>query len=100
VVAVVAWMLTSAERRWNDGRFRMHDDDGTGWVMLLLMLVLVAAVVVAVVVLLRNGAAAPARGQARGVDGARGVLQERFARGEIDEDDFRARMRALEETSG
>ena len=87
---------------WDDGngRWSMHHDGGAGWVMVLLMLVVVIAVVVAVVAILRgttslsttpHAASAP-----RGPD-PRAILQERFARGEIDEADFRARMRALDE---
>jgi putative membrane protein len=76
------------------------DDGGAGWVMVLLMLLLVAAVVVAVVVFVR-GSSAPGA-SATGASGrsfdARAILQERFARGEIDEQEFRSRMRALEET--
>ena len=85
-----------------ENRWRMHDQDGTGWVMALLILLLVAAVAVAVVAFLRGTTPASGTGPspaARAVD-ARGILQERFARGEIDEQDFRARMRALDETGG
>jgi putative membrane protein len=86
------------DERWG----RMHDSDGVGWVMVLLMLIVVIAVVVAVVALLRgtttiSPAARPAAPRA-GAPDARTILQERFARGDIDEEDFRARMRALDET--
>ena len=88
---------------FDDDRWRMHDQDGTGWVMALLMLLLVAAVVVAVVAFLRGATPASttpgASPGSRAVD-ARGILQERFARGEIDEQEFRARMRALDDTGG
>ena len=89
---------------WDDGDGRwsgMHDG-GSGWFMAFLMLVLVVAVVVAAVALLR-GTVQPTSG--RGVPAPRAadpraILQERFARGEIDEPDFRARMRAIDESSG
>lgn len=100
---MVALMMAFNLERWNNGRYRMHDDDGFSWAMLVLMLILVAAVVVAVVALLRGATPlAPKRGAAAGGRGqeARTILQERFARGEIDEDDFRARMRALDDTGG
>lgn len=91
---------------WDDGDGRwqhMHDQDGSGWVMVLLMLVVVIAAVVAVVALLRGTttrpAGAPVVPAGRGPD-ARAILQERFARGDIDEQDFRARMRALDEAGG
>jgi len=98
-----ALVMSLADGRWNDGRYGVHHGDGFGWVMLVLMLVFVAAVVVAVVALLRGATPlAPGRGSATGGRGpdARTILQERFARGEIDEDDFRTRMRALDETGG
>jgi putative membrane protein len=90
---------------WNDGNGhwqRMHDQgNGVGWVMVLLMLVVAIAVVVAVVALLRGTTpltATPRTVAGRAPD-ARAILQERFARGEIDDEDFRARMRALDETA-
>jgi putative membrane protein len=90
---------------WDDGNGhweRMHDQgSGFGWVMLLLMLVVAVAVVVAVVALLRGSTtrSAPPR-PGGGAPDARAILQERFARGEIDEQEFRARIRALDETGG
>jgi putative membrane protein len=90
---------------WDDdgGRWgMMGDHDGAGWVMVLLMLVFVVAVVVAVVVLLRGwspASSAHTSAVPRPSD-PRAILQERLARGEIDEPEFRARMRALDETGG
>jgi len=83
-----------------DGRFEMHDGGGAGWLMVILMLVLVVAVVIAVVALMRgvvpttasHGLPAPR------ISDPRAILQERLARGEIDEADFRARMRALDDS--
>jgi putative membrane protein len=78
----------------------MHHGYGAGWLMVGLMLVLVVAVVIAVVALMRGvvpttaGHGAPAQ---RVSDDPRSILQERLARGEIDEADFRARMRALDD---
>jgi putative membrane protein len=89
--------------RWHDdyGYGRMHDGSGAGWVMVLLMLVVAIAVVVAVGALLRARPAAtvPSRAVA-GAPDARAILKDRFARGEIDEDDFRGRIRALDEAGG
>ena len=87
-------LLVDLEARW-----RMHDNDGTGWVlMMLMMLLFVAAAVVVVLVFLRGSITPPAPGApGRAVD-ARAILQERFARGEIDEQEFRSRIRALDET--
>ena len=89
---------------WDDdghGRWAMHDS-GAGWVMVLLMLVFVVAVVVAVVALLRgwSPASSPRTAAGPGRADPRAILQERLARGEIDEPEYRARMRALDETGG
>jgi putative membrane protein len=87
-------MMWNDDDRWG----RMHESGGAGWVMALLMLVIAIAVVVAVVALLRGTipmTAAPRAG--RSTPGPREILQERLARGEIDEQDFRARMRAIDE---
>jgi len=84
---------------YGDGRWGMHSG-GLGWLMLLLMVVLVVAVVVAAVALLRGTVptAAPHAVATRPATDARSILQDRFARGDIDESDYRARMRALDET--
>ena len=90
---------------WDDGNGhweRMHGQgSGFGWVMLLLMLVVAIAVAVAVIALLRGttSQSAPPRLGSAAAD-PRAILQERFARGEIDDQEFRTRMRALDETSG
>ena len=85
----------------DDGRWGMHDQAGTGWFMVILMLVVVAAVAVIVIALLRGTtpltASAGAPPVLRGPD-ARAILRERFARGEIDEQEFRSRMRALDDS--
>ena len=86
---------------WDDdgGRWGTMHGDGAGWVMVLLMLVLVVAVVVAAVALLRGWSPAATRQPVAGPRPAdpRAILQERLARGEIDEEDYRARMRALDD---
>lgn len=83
----------------DDDRWRMHEQSGAGWFMVFLMLVIAIAVVVAVVALLRGSVTAPRpTAPATGTPDPRAILQERFARGEIDEQDYRARMRALDET--
>jgi putative membrane protein len=65
-------------------------DDGWWWVMGVGWLVLLAAFVVLAVVLVRHFT------QTSGTrHGAEEVLAERFARGEIDEEEFRSRRDAL-----
>jgi putative membrane protein len=89
-------------RDWNEG----HMDNGWGLAMALgmfgLLLVLVAVVVVAVVWASRTTHAASApppattSGQgAEGSGGARAILDERLARGEIEPEEYRARLEAL-----
>lgn len=89
---------------WDDGYGygRMHDGSGIGWVMVLLMLVVAVAVVVAVVALLRGARPATVvpHQTVAGSPDARAILKDRFARGEIDEADFRTRIRALDEAGG
>jgi len=68
---------------------------GWGWGMMLLFAVLAVAVVVSLVwATVRN-----AGGPAQAVDSSRvdpsQILAERFARGDIDEEEFRARRAAL-----
>ena len=62
--------------------------DGIG--MLVLMALVLAALVVLVVVLTRRGPQPPAS-----ADTARRILDERFARGEIDQDEYERRRDAL-----
>lgn len=87
-------LLVDLEARW-----QMHDNDGAGWVMVLLMLLFVAAVVVVVLVFLRGSITPTAASTPRPAVDARAILQERFARGEIDEQEFRSRIRALDEST-
>lgn len=90
---------------WND-RYDDHWSmmSGTaGWLMLLVMVVLVVAVGAAVVLLLRD----PHRSSSVGPSAtgpspspspqelAAGILQERLARGEIDEPEYESRLRTL-----
>lgn len=90
---------------WNDG----HMNDGWSVAMTLGMLgiglVLLTGVLVAVVWAVRSagastaglGAATPGESGAPGVPGdAHRILAERLARGEIDADEYRARLEALD----
>lgn len=85
-----------AMRHWNEG---MGNWASGGWiVMIIMMLVLVVIVVWAVVTLTRHNslhdAARPTHAQT--VSQAQNILDERFARGEIDEDEYRRRRSALQ----
>jgi putative membrane protein len=73
---------------------------GGFWLMTFLLnvafvLVLVAAVALGVRWLVRSLNSPPAGGHAAGEDSALAVLRERFARGEIDADEFEQRRRTL-----
>ena len=63
-----------------------------GWAWLLVWLLFLAVLVVGIVFLVRS---LSDRGDRRG-SRAVAILEERFARGEIDRDDFDERKRALE----
>lgn len=67
---------------------------GAWWMVLLDVLIpalVIAAIVLAVIFVSR--AVSPAR--SGGTSTARSILEERFARGEIDEDEFKRRTRTL-----
>lgn len=66
--------------------------DGAGWlVMSALMLAVLAAVVIAVL-----AGSRAVREQSRPGDSARRILDERFAKGEIDEEEYQQRREVLE----
>ena len=72
---------------------------GGGWFMgpILLILLLVIAVAIGVLVARSLGGAGTGRASDQAGSSALRVLEERFARGEIDEEEFRQRKKALEE---
>ncbi len=77
----------------DDLRWEMHDGIGLGWggwlLLGLLFLLLVAILVTGVVLLARATARRPSpTGGHQGRLPAEGILEERFARGEIDEQEF------------
>jgi putative membrane protein len=65
--------------------------------VLLVLVGLLAVVVGLVVVAWRSGTRASGGETSRGPSSARRILDERFARGEIDDEEYRARRRALDE---
>lgn len=77
---------------WNGG--------GMGWFIGPIMMLLFLAAAVAVVVLVvraLGGHGVPHGAQSTRENSALRILEERFARGEIDAEEFRQRKRALEE---
>ncbi len=69
---------------------------GAHWIFGPIMMILFVALIVAVVVLVvRWLGGAGGAGGARGSRSAQDILEERFARGEIDKDEFEARRQAL-----
>jgi putative membrane protein len=76
---------------------------GWGWLFFLLLLAGVVLLVVAVVRLLSGEGRGSKRGPggthgpAHGVDRAREILDERYARGEIDAAEYQERLRVLRE---
>ncbi|MEX0607048.1 MAG: SHOCT domain-containing protein [Halofilum sp. (in: g-proteobacteria)] len=71
---------------------------GAGWIMGPLMMFLWVAVTVGIVALVFRWLGGPGdSGAQRPISSACKILEERFARGEIDEEEFRKRKQALEE---
>ncbi|SCG46147.1 SHOCT domain-containing protein [Micromonospora halophytica] len=70
----------------------MHGTGMAGWMWVWPLLVVAALVVLAVLVVRAVGGGGPQSG----VRSARQVLDERYARGEIDEEEYRRRRDALQ----
>lgn len=69
-----------------------------GWIVVtLLMVAFWAAVITGIVLAIRYASGDGQRSQARGAPTAEDVLAERFARGEIDEEEYRRRLTLLRE---
>jgi len=91
---VVGLVSTALGQRWYDGND--HMDGGWWWLMGVgMILMLVALVVIAVMLLSNRGS--PASESRGGTRSAEGILADRFARGEIDGEEFRCRRDALRE---
>lgn len=79
--------------------YGMHDDAGAGfWVMVVMMLLVLVAVLALLYLLVVRTGGTSARDQGSGAAELRvadRLLDERFARGEIDEDEYRHRRAVL-----
>ncbi len=92
---VLAWADAGGEGAYGHGH--MWGGWG-GWVVGPVMMILFAALTVAVVVLVVRWLGGMGGGPARGPkpSAALDILEERFARGEIDKDEFEARRQSLQ----
>ena len=79
------------------GHHGMMWDGGMHWVIGPIMMLLFLIGAVAVVVLVMRSIGGTAKSDPNSSNPARRILEERFARGEIDEDEFRKKKRALDE---
>ena len=86
---------------WDDYN-GMHDGYWGGWLVLVLLFVLlVGLAAILVLVLLRGPGHGAAGDRTRSAEAeAERILRQRFATGEIDEDEFRRRLDALSEHVG
>lgn len=78
---------------WDDMSWGMGWGMGWAWIFLVLLIVGIVLLVVALVRGLGGGSRPP--GVADGAARARAILDERYARGEIDTTEYQERLRAL-----
>lgn len=97
-IAVPALADTRQTESW--GHHGMMWNGGMHWVMGPIMMLLFLIVAVAIVALVIRWIGGTPQATQTSNSSARRILEERFARGEIDEDEFRKRKRALDEDGG
>jgi len=92
---------------WGDGNgygyhhgWQMMNGSGgvAAWVMLVVVVLVLAGVATAIVMAIRRSSVAPSPPSVPPETNARRLLDERFCRGEIDEDEYRRRRSILLET--
>ncbi len=97
--AYIAMMATVGAQPSGSYTHDPHMLGGWGWGGMILgpimMILFIAAALAAVVLVLRALGVGPRRPAAREGRAALDILNERFARGEIDKDDYEERKRAL-----
>jgi putative membrane protein len=99
-VVVPAWVWAQAPSGPGDYGYGPHMMWGFGMIFGPLFFILVLALLIAVAVLLVRWLAGPWQGASHSVSPGRtplDILKERFARGEIDKDEFEERRRTLGE---
>lgn len=62
----------------------------------MIMLLFIAAAAIVIVAVVRSASGHPRHAPGPSGDGAKDILRERFARGEIDQQEFEERMRVLD----
>ncbi len=83
----------------DDYYWRMHDVPWGMWVFMTVLVLLLAALLVVAVFMLVRGPGGFASGRPTGASGAGDaarILDERFARGDIDEEEYRRRRTLLD----
>ncbi len=83
-------LLNALPMDWNDGH--MGGGNGRGIVVFLCLVLAVAVIAVVVWLVVRRGHDQPRSG----LEGARSILAERLARGEIEPDEYRERLQHLQ----
>ncbi len=87
----LAWANVAGEETHGYG----HMGGGAHWIIGPIMMVLFVALIVAVVVLIVRWLGGAGGGGTRGSKAALTILEERFARGEIDKEEFEQRRQTL-----